>query len=205
MKAAGPRTDGPPGRPRQGDRGHRRHLHRIFIERPRSGSPARRSLEHGLPGDAGQRWAVRGTAQRRCQLMEEHMFVAIARFPEVPADREDEFEAWFAWSNSELRPIDGLTGRRLLRAADGTYAAVVEHASPETFAAMHATEVATQVRARLNDILNDQPRSTKYEVVADLAAAEGCCGGKGRQQEDACQHGGELVDAAGTGGCHHDS
>ena len=44
------------------------------------------------------------------------MFVAIARFPEVPTDREAEFRAWFAWSNDLLRDVDGLAGRRLLRA-----------------------------------------------------------------------------------------
>ena len=48
------------------------------------------------------------------------MFVAIARFPEVPFDREAEFRAWFAWSNGQLRGIDGLRGRRLLRAEDGS-------------------------------------------------------------------------------------
>ena len=31
------------------------------------------------------------------------MFVAIARFPEVPTEREEEFEAWFAWSNGHTR------------------------------------------------------------------------------------------------------
>ena len=55
------------------------------------------------------------------------MFVAIARFPEVPTEREAEFRAWFAWSNDLLRDIDGLQGRRLLRAPDGSYTALVEH------------------------------------------------------------------------------
>jgi hypothetical protein len=50
------------------------------------------------------------------QPMEERVFVAIARFPEVPTEREAEFRAWFAWSNDQLRDIDGLLGRRLLRA-----------------------------------------------------------------------------------------
>ena len=51
------------------------------------------------------------------------MFVAIAQFPEVPTEREEEFQAWFAWSNGQFHEIDGLQGRRLLRAADGTYTA----------------------------------------------------------------------------------
>ena len=83
------------------------------------------------------------------------MFVAIARFPEVSSELEDEFQAWFAWSNNQLRQVDGLTGRRLLRAADGAYIALVEHTSGETFAAMHDTEVASRVHARLGEILSD--------------------------------------------------
>jgi len=75
------------------------------------------------------------------------MFVAIARFPEIPTEREEEFQAWFAWSNDQLREIDGLKGRRLLRAPDGTYMALVEHKTSETFDAMHATEAASR-RAR---------------------------------------------------------
>ena len=57
------------------------------------------------------------------------MFVAIARFPEVPAEREAEFRAWFAWSNDQLRDIDGLQSRQLLHASDGTYTALAEHKS----------------------------------------------------------------------------
>lgn len=109
------------------------------------------------------------------------MFVAIALFPEVPAQREVQFEAWFAWSNDLLREIEGLQGRRLLRAADGTYTALVEHQSAETFAAMHTTEVASRVHARLGELLVDEPRATKYEVVVDLAKTTSCCGGHGRQ------------------------
>ena len=75
------------------------------------------------------------------------MFVAIAQFPEVPTEREEEFQAWFAWSSGQLRGIDGLRSRRLLRAADGTYTALVEHKSAETFAAMHLREVASLVHA----------------------------------------------------------
>jgi heme-degrading monooxygenase HmoA len=109
--------------------------------------------------------------------MEEHMFVAIARFPQVPSEREAEFRAWFAWSNDLLRDIDGLQGRRLLRASDGSYTALVEHTSAETFAAMSATEVASRVGALLQELLLDQPAATMYEVVADLANSGSCCGG----------------------------
>lgn len=105
------------------------------------------------------------------------MFVAIARFPEVPTEREAEFRAWFAWSNDQLRDIDGLRGRRLLRASDGSYTALVEHKSAETFAAMGATEVASRVHALLAELLLEELGATMYEVVADLAKSGSCCGG----------------------------
>jgi heme-degrading monooxygenase HmoA len=110
------------------------------------------------------------------------MFVAIARFPEVPSPREEEFLAWFAWSNGQLGEIDGLVGRRLLRAADGAYTALVEHQSAETFAAMHTTEAASQVHARLREILEGEPAATKYEVVVDLPKPGSGCGGGGGEE-----------------------
>jgi heme-degrading monooxygenase HmoA len=110
------------------------------------------------------------------------MFVAIARFPEVPGQREEEFQAWFAWSNDQLRESDGLVGRRLLRAADGTYTAIVEHQSAATFVAMHTTEAASQVHARLGEILEGELLATKCEVVVDLAKPGSCCGGGGGGQ-----------------------
>src|SRR5450759_3423481 len=113
------------------------------------------------------------------QLMEECMFVAIARFPEVPTEREAEFRAWFAWSNDQLRDIDGLRSRRLLRATDGSYTALVEHNNAETFAAMHTTKVASQVRAQLGELFLDEPAVTTHEVVVDLANSGSCCGGAG--------------------------
>jgi len=111
--------------------------------------------------------------------MEEHMFVAIARFPKVPAEREAEFRLWFAWSNEQLRDIDGLQGRRLLLAPDGSYTVLIEHKSAETFAAMHATEVASRVGALRQEIPVDGPAATMYQVVADLASSGSCCGGAG--------------------------
>jgi len=109
------------------------------------------------------------------------MFVAVARFPEVPAEREAEFRAWFAWSNDQLRDSDGLQSRRLLRASDGSYTAFVEHESAETFAAMRAAEVASQVHAKLAGLLLDEPAASMYEVVVDLANSGSCCGGAGGQ------------------------
>ncbi len=132
------------------------------------------------------------------------MFIAIARFPEVPTEREAEFRAWFAWSNDQLREVDGLQGRRLLRAADGSYTALVEHDSAETFAAMHATEAASQVHEQIGELLPDGPAATTYEVVADLAKSGSCCGGTGGHG-DARRHDLALVSVSAetqvAGGC----
>jgi heme-degrading monooxygenase HmoA len=140
------------------------------------------------------------------KLMEERMFVAIARFPTITTEREEEFQAWFAWSNEQLREIDGLEGRRLLRAPDGTYMALVEHKSAETFDAMRATEAASRVHARLAEVFIDEPRATKYEVVVDFTKAEACCGGSG-DHGDQGAHGRVGVGVSAglqmAGGCCH--
>ena len=93
------------------------------------------------------------------------MFVAIARFPEVPTEREAEFRAWFAWSNDQLRDIDGLEGRRLLRAPDGSYTALVEHKSAETFAAMRTTGAASHVHALLAELFGELGYAVTHEEM----------------------------------------
>lgn len=105
------------------------------------------------------------------------MLVAMAQFPRVPAEQEQAFVEWFAWSNEQLREIEGLKGRRLLRAADGTYSALVEHQSADTFAAMHTSDASTLVHAHLEELLEEGPRATKYEVILDLSPRQSCCGG----------------------------
>ena len=140
------------------------------------------------------------------KLMEERMFVAIARFPRIPTEREEEFQSWFAWSNDQLREIDGLQGRRLLRATDGTYMALVEHKSAETFDAMHTTEAASRVHARLAEVIIDEPQATKYEVVVDFAKAEACCGGSGGHGDQGAHGRAGVGVSAGlqmAGGCCH--
>lgn len=105
------------------------------------------------------------------------MFVAMAHFPTVSLAQERDFIEWFSWSNEQLREIEGLEGRRLLRATDGTYSALVEHQSAETFAAMHTSSAAVKVHAHLAEILDEGPRATTYEVVTTLSPVQGCCGG----------------------------
>ena len=105
------------------------------------------------------------------------MFVAVVRFPNVPAERDGDFRAWFAWSNEQLRDAAGLAGRRLLRGGDRAYLGLVEHESMDTFAQMHASPVAEEVQRRLHEVLDDGPQAELYEVVEDTAAAGGCCCG----------------------------
>lgn len=138
------------------------------------------------------------------------MFIAITRFPEVPTEREPEFRAWFAWSNERLREVEGLQGRRLLRATDGSYTALVEHNTAETFAAMHATDATSQVQAKLGELLLDGPAATSYEVVADLAKSgsrwggisgtSGTSGHGGQRRHDLALVGVSAGDQ-GAGGC----
>ncbi|RYV49700.1 antibiotic biosynthesis monooxygenase family protein [Pengzhenrongella frigida] len=132
------------------------------------------------------------------------MFVAIASFPEVPIDRRDEFQAWFAWSNTQLRGTDGLEGRRLLRTTDGAHVGLVEHRSAETFAAMHATEQATRVQLRLAEIVTDWPPAAKFEVVVELPASGSCCGGGGHGHPQKVVAG-ESAELQVAGRCCHDS
>jgi len=103
------------------------------------------------------------------------MHIAIARFPAVPTERDKDFRDWFAWSNDQLRGMVGLRGRRLLRAADGSYIALVEHDSASAFAAMHKAEAVSMIHRGLGRILNDRRQAMRYDVLVDFPTAEACC------------------------------
>lgn len=126
------------------------------------------------------------------------MHIAIARFPTVPAERDQDFRDWFAWSNDQLRDTAGLKARRLLRAPDGSYTALVEHESADTFAAMHTAEPVSKIHERLGQIVDDGPEATKYDVVVDYPTSGGCCGGgAGAGSHEAAPQ------ARVSGGCCH--
>lgn len=106
------------------------------------------------------------------------MLVVIARFPAVPAEKDQQFRDWFAWSNELLRSsVTGLHERRLLRGDDRPYVAVVELEDLATFTAMHSSEAAARVHERLASVVEEGPQPTRYEIVAELAAPASCCGG----------------------------
>jgi len=127
--------------------------------------------------------------------MEVEMHIAIARFPAVPAERDSAFRDWFTWSNDQLRGTEGLKTRRLLRAPDGSYTALVEHESAATFASMHTAEAVTVIHEGLRHILAGAPQATSYDVVVDSSTVKECCGGHGAGGHES------AAPAQGSGGC----
>jgi len=102
--------------------------------------------------------------------------IAITRFPAVPAERDKDFRDWFARSNEQLRAVVGLRGRRLLRAPDGSYAAMVEHDSASSYADMHKAEAISMIHHGLGCILSTSRQATSYDVLVDSPTAETCSG-----------------------------
>ena len=108
------------------------------------------------------------------------MHIAIARFPTVPAEHDNDFRDWFAWSNDQLCGMAGLRGRRLLRASDGSYTVLVEHESAAAFAAMLKAEAVSMIHRGLGPLLNDRRQAMSYDVLMDFPIADGCrCDGDG--------------------------
>ena len=108
------------------------------------------------------------------------MHIAIARFPAVPVERDKDFRDWFAWSNDQLRGMVGLRGRRLLRAPDGSYTALLEHDSAAAYATMLKAEAVSMIHRGLGPILNDRGQAMSYDVLVDFPTADGCrCDGNG--------------------------
>jgi hypothetical protein len=127
------------------------------------------------------------------------MHIAIARFPAVPPERDKDSRDWFASSNDQMRETAGLKGRHLLRAADGSYIALVENESASTFAAMHTAEAVSMIHSGLGGILSEGQPATRYEVVVDCSTAAPGCGGV----MDPDSHQGSALSHV-SGRCCHD-
>ncbi len=96
------------------------------------------------------------------------MFVAIINFPPIKAGKDAEFQEWFAWSNKEFSLQKGFLKRRLLKPLEGgTYAAIVEHSSYETFLAMHSSPKHDEAGKRVAPLLDGHPTPQFYEVVVE--------------------------------------
>lgn len=129
------------------------------------------------------------------------MFVATIRFPAIPEGRVQSFLDWFTWSNDVLCGTAGLRQRRLLRSADNSYAAIVEHDSAETFAQMHHTEEASRIQARLATILDERPQAMTYEVAVELATDNPHCCGAGDEARAAALDPHSAGTATAATGC----
>ncbi len=94
------------------------------------------------------------------------MFVNIATFPPIKEGKDAEFRQWFAWSNEQLARHKGFISRKLLLPrAGGSYVAIVEHESYETFMAMHASPGHRDVHARGAPLFDGSPSHVSYDVI----------------------------------------
>lgn len=99
------------------------------------------------------------------------MFVNLVRFPAPAAGAEAAFVEWFKHSNTIYREFPGFVSRRLLRAADGSYAAVVEHESDTTFIAMHTSPERQRMWDEVEPLLQGRPEPAFFDVVDEARAA----------------------------------
>lgn len=95
------------------------------------------------------------------------MFVNHAEFPPIKPGKEEDFLAWFAWSNAIYKTFNGFISRRLLKATDesGAFVGVVEHESRETFMAMHLSEERKKAWERVAPLLEGKAKPHFYEEI----------------------------------------
>lgn len=92
------------------------------------------------------------------------MIVITGRF-RARRGSEEQLESAFAESQEELGGSEGLISRRLLRAPDGSYMAVVEHDSRRTLAAMRQRPEHGRWHARLTSLMDGPPEHSEFEPV----------------------------------------
>ena len=94
------------------------------------------------------------------------MFVNIVRFPKIAEGKDTDFRQWFQDSNRAYTNHPGFIRRILLRPREGgNYVAIVEHASHETFMAMHTSPTQAELRRRVQPLFEGNPQPSFYEVV----------------------------------------
>ncbi len=101
------------------------------------------------------------------------MFVNLVRFPALVEGREAAFVEWFEHSNIVYLEFPGFVLRRLLRAADGSYAAVVEHESEATFMAMHTSPERQRMWDEVEPLLEGLPEPAFFDVVDEALPEAG--------------------------------
>ncbi|PKN83087.1 MAG: antibiotic biosynthesis monooxygenase [Deltaproteobacteria bacterium HGW-Deltaproteobacteria-1] len=96
------------------------------------------------------------------------MFVVIINFPPIKEGKDAEFQEWFSWSNTEFANQKGFISRKLLKPLKGgTYAAVVEHESYETFMAMHTSPAHDEAGKKVAPLFDGNPAPRFYNVVVE--------------------------------------
>lgn len=83
--------------------------------------------------------------------------------------KDAEFRRWFTDSNRAYASHPGFIRRILLqpRKERGTYVALVEHESHETFMAMHTSETQAELRKRAQTLFHENPQPVFYDVVTE--------------------------------------
>jgi heme-degrading monooxygenase HmoA len=96
------------------------------------------------------------------------MFVVIINFPPIKAGKDAEFLEWFAGTNKTFANCKGFIGRRLLKPLkDGSYAAIVEHETQETFMDMHNSAAHAEAAKRVGPLFDGNPSPQFFEVIVE--------------------------------------
>ncbi|MGY6272118.1 antibiotic biosynthesis monooxygenase family protein [Achromobacter denitrificans] len=94
------------------------------------------------------------------------MFVNLIYFPDIKEGKERAFLDWFDESNRRFSRFPGFVRRTLLKPqGTGQYVGLVEHASKNTFLAMHHSPVQADLRTQARDIFDGEPDPKFYEIV----------------------------------------
>jgi antibiotic biosynthesis monooxygenase (ABM) superfamily enzyme len=93
------------------------------------------------------------------------MFVNIVEFPPIKKGKDEEFKEWFKESNMTFMKHDGFISRRLLVSEKGSYAAIVEHRTKDTFMKMHTSKEHEVLRAKGDLLMDGNPKPHFYDVV----------------------------------------
>lgn len=94
------------------------------------------------------------------------VLVNLVRYPPVKPGKDAEFRKWFVESNDAYAKHPGFIRRLLLAPREGgRYAAVVEHATLESFMSMHNSDTQKALRAKVALLLEGDPIPEFFEVV----------------------------------------
>ncbi len=92
------------------------------------------------------------------------MFVNIVLFS-IKKGKDQEFKDWFKESNAIFSKFDGFVSRTLLISANGSFAAIVQHKSKDTFMKMENSKERNELRNKVSPIFEAEPKPSFYEVV----------------------------------------